>query len=183
VKPGHIDGAAGLKPIGTFYFTQAMLLAVPAVFLAAWWFLFPLWPGPNYSHWRDPYLGMLLVVLGFEVAAFVMPMWRFHILMRERKDELIACADTLSTKIENLRLSQAHVDTGERAAHLKEQLAAMEREYWDIERMPTWPVDVATWRQFARTNVVLVLPLITKLVGAESVAGRILATLDEVLKK
>lgn len=84
-KPGHIDGAAGLKPVGSFYFFQAMLLAIPGLFLGIWWFLIPLWPGLGYSHWRDAYLGLLLVVVVFEIAAFVAPMWRFHTIMAESR--------------------------------------------------------------------------------------------------
>ncbi|MFL6125740.1 hypothetical protein [Actinophytocola sp.] len=34
--------STGPLPIGNFYFHQAGLLAVPGVFLAAWWVLIPL---------------------------------------------------------------------------------------------------------------------------------------------
>jgi hypothetical protein len=34
VHPGHLDGAAGLQPLGEFYFFQALLVSLPAVFLA-----------------------------------------------------------------------------------------------------------------------------------------------------
>jgi hypothetical protein len=181
-KPGHIDGAAGLKPIGSFFFAQAMLLAIPAVFLGAWWFLFPLWP-VQYGYWRDPYLAMLVVVVAFEMAAFVAPMWRFHIIMQDQKDALTARADELSPLMESLKAAQADAETEQESSQLKQRLAAVQREYWDIETMPTWPVDLATWRRFARNNAVLVLPLVTKLMGADTVVGRILAALDDVLKK
>ena len=57
VVPGHVDGAAGLKPVGDFFFFQAMVVAVPAVYLTLWWFLIPYWP--RYEGWRQPYLGLL----------------------------------------------------------------------------------------------------------------------------
>src|SRR5262249_20889856 len=44
VRPGHIDGCAGLKPVGDFYFYQAMVTALPALFIAVWLFVIPLWP-------------------------------------------------------------------------------------------------------------------------------------------
>ena len=44
VSPGHIDGAAGLKPFGDFCLYQAMVVAIPGVFLAVWTFLIPAWP-------------------------------------------------------------------------------------------------------------------------------------------
>lgn len=56
VWPGHVDGAAGLRPIGDFYFFQAMVAGIPAMFLAAWWFLIPL-KGDRYARWRDPTWG------------------------------------------------------------------------------------------------------------------------------
>jgi hypothetical protein len=35
-RPGHVDGAAGLKPVGDYYVLQALLLAIPAAFLLTW---------------------------------------------------------------------------------------------------------------------------------------------------
>jgi hypothetical protein len=29
VRPGHLDGMGGLKPVGDFYFFQAMVVAIP----------------------------------------------------------------------------------------------------------------------------------------------------------
>jgi hypothetical protein len=55
VQPSHVDGVAGMKPLGEFYFYQAMVVGIPAVFLAVWWFLFPIWPR-DYSHWEDSYV-------------------------------------------------------------------------------------------------------------------------------
>ena len=36
VQPGHPDGAAGMKPLGDFFFRQAMLAGMPADDLACW---------------------------------------------------------------------------------------------------------------------------------------------------
>ena len=57
VWPGHVDGAAGLKPLGGFYFFQAMVAAIPAMFLAAWWVLIPL-KGDRYARWRSVFGGV-----------------------------------------------------------------------------------------------------------------------------
>ncbi len=61
-EPAHLDGAAGLRPVGELYFFQALVLAVPAVYLAGWWYVFPLFDG-RYSDWSDPYL-LSFAILG-----------------------------------------------------------------------------------------------------------------------
>lgn len=88
VWPGHVDGAAGLKPLGDFYFFQAMVTAIPAMFLAAWWLLIPL-RGERYARWRDPYLGGLAVAITLEVLAFVVPLLWFHREMVKAKRGLL----------------------------------------------------------------------------------------------
>ncbi len=40
VQPGYPDGAVGLSSVGTLYFFQAQLLAIPALFFAIWSLLF-----------------------------------------------------------------------------------------------------------------------------------------------
>ena len=63
VSPGHIDGAAGLKPFGDFCLYQAMVVAIPGVFLAVWTFLIPAWPEltmrGRYIQWMHPYMALL----------------------------------------------------------------------------------------------------------------------------
>ena len=46
VQPGHIDGVAGLKPVDEFYFRQAMIVAIPAIYLAVWLLILEVWPTP-----------------------------------------------------------------------------------------------------------------------------------------
>lgn len=41
LRPDHVDGAAGLKPVGDFYFRQAMIAAIPVAFLGTWVLLIP----------------------------------------------------------------------------------------------------------------------------------------------
>src|SRR3954454_23247340 len=85
VFPGHMDGAAGLKPLGAFCLHQALILAIPAAFLAVWSFLIPAWPEVSvrsrYQSWVHPYMGLLAFCLLLEVLVFVLPMWWFHSAM------------------------------------------------------------------------------------------------------
>ena len=92
--PGHVDGAAGLKPVGSYFLYQALVLAIPAAFLIAWSFLFliPRWSS-RYSAWRGPHLALLVVALGIEVLGFVTPIWGFHRTMQKQKQDHFREAD------------------------------------------------------------------------------------------
>lgn len=161
-KYGHIDRAAGLKPIGDFYFFQAMVVAIACLYIAVWWFIIPLFPW--YSHWRSPYLGLLAIGLLFEIFSFFLPMGIFHAIMREQKIRWLAEADELGKKIvdlENKILMAA--DPGE-TNDLQKQLDILQEKYWEIEHMPTWPIDAQTRRRFTVNNLLLFLPFFSDLV-------------------
>jgi hypothetical protein len=99
-KHGQIDRAAGLKPIGDLYFFQAMVVAIPCLYIAIWWFIIPLLP--QYEHWRIPYLGLLAIGLTFEILSFFDPMWVFHLIMQAQKIKYLTEADVLSKAIVDL---------------------------------------------------------------------------------
>jgi hypothetical protein len=183
VRPGHLDGAAGLKPVGDLYFFQALLTSLPAVFLAAWWVLIPLWPGGRYATWREPYLVLLAPAIVFEVLAFLVPMWSFHTLMARQKSDLLQEADDLSARLD-LTLAWLREPSGPQPPGVPaDQLASLTQMYWNIERMPTWPVDVKTWRRFIVNNLAIGLPLMSRAVGADRLLGRVLELLGGMLKQ
>jgi hypothetical protein len=162
--PGHLDGAAGLKPVGDLFFFQSMVAAIPAIFLAAWWLLIPVWPR-DYSFWRAPYVGLLAASIVVEMLAFFVPMWFFHVAMRTEKERLLQTADKLSEQVAALQVELAQPTHDPPRHELQERLSLMTKQYWDIEQMPTWPVDFKTRRHFALSNVTLVLPLLSEVVG------------------
>ena len=157
VKPGHLDGVSGLKPIGNFYFSQAMITALPAVFLFVWWLIIPFFP--QYETWRRPYLGLLAVAITYEILAFVLPLWLFHEEMVKQKQALLEEADTWSYKIDEIRNQLEIAETSEECEVLKERLSFLTKRYLDIEQMFTWPVDIQTIIKFASTNATLSIPL------------------------
>jgi hypothetical protein len=162
VTPGHVDGAAGLKPVGDFYFFQAMVVAIPAVFLAVWWFLIPVWPR-DYADWREPYVGLLAIAVAIEVFAFLVPLWSFHKTMKARKQALQTEADKLCVKINEIQRKLMDESSSDEKTDLREQLTYMTDQFRKIERMPTWPVDTRTRRLFGMNNVLLLTPLIGRL--------------------
>lgn len=163
VTPGHLDGVGGLKPVGEYFLFQAMVAAIPAVFLATWWVLIPL-RGERYERWRDPYLGLLVIAIVLELLAFIAPMWFFHREMATQKADLLREADRLSGEIASLSKQVASAAEDE-AGRLRERMATVTERYWALESLPTWPVDVKTRRRFRLNNLALFLPLLGKLVG------------------
>lgn len=161
VVPGHIDGAGGLKPIGEFYLFQAMVASIPAIFLAVWLILIPIWP-KDYSRWESSYIVLLIVSIIVEVLAFIMPLLLFHQEMKRQKNEYLKVADELSIKINHLKSRiSTNLNYSEKEL-IKTNIDEMTEYYWAIEKMPTWPVDNTTRRLFSYENVLLLLPLVGK---------------------
>lgn len=172
VQPGHLDGVAGLKPIGDFYFKQAKVVAIPAAFLAVWLLILQLQLIDRYSRWRTSYAGLLGLALVFEVLAFLLPLWSFHQEMVRRKTEHLEKADKLGQEINQVQLDLTTEQDAQRRELLKDRLASMTKRYWDIESLSTWPVAVQTRRLFKRNNVALLLPLILELLSSNTNLGK-----------
>lgn len=174
--PGHLDGAAGLRPVGNLYFYQATLLAIPAVYLAAWWVLIPL-VNSRYMIWRDPYVGLLAFVVACEILAFVVPMLMFHRAMLDRQRELFDEADRLSDKIATAARHERTTGEPQEAVDVAAALA----RYQAIEKMPTWPVDMRLRRRFGIRNVVLLAPVAAEMLGADQSTQDLLERLQKIL--
>ena len=161
-KYGHIDGAAGLKPIGDFYFFQAVVMAIPCLYLAIWWFITPSFDW--YSDWSDAYLALLAIGLLFEILSFFLPMWTFHLLMQEQKIKYLADADELSKKMVELEEKIIRTADPREIDNLQKQLDFQQQKYGEIEHMPTWPVDAQTRQRFTINNLLLFLPFFSDIV-------------------
>jgi len=141
------------------HFFQAMVTAIPAIFLAVWWFLFPVWHS-NYSLWEDAYLILLSFAMMIEILAFLVPLWKFHKIMAGAKTRLLEDADKLGLEISDLqrgREPERHDGSGKLLhGRIEDKIQC----YWAIENMPTWPVDMKTGRRFKFNNVLLFIPLL-----------------------
>ena len=166
VIAGHLDSVGGLKPVGDFYFHQAMIVAIPAVFLAIWLLLIPL-PRfqSRYQYWQKPYAGLLALAIGVEVLAFLIPLWSFHREMEKQKRMLLEEADKLSPEIAEIQRKLAEGAPSEDMKALKESLTDKTERYRIIEELPVWPIDVRTKRLFSFNNVALLIPLMSEYTG------------------
>lgn len=160
---GHPDKVAGLEPIGYYYFVQAMVASIPALFLSAWLLINAIRPNPGYTAWQAAYLGLLPIAIAFEILAFFVPVWLFHREMRDQKKLLLAVADTLSYDIAELKGKLADLQNMADYETGKARIAEMTGRFQDIETMPTWPVAVGVRRRFALSNLALIAPVIIEL--------------------
>ncbi len=164
IQPSHVDGVAGMKPLGDFYFYQAMVVGIAAIFLAVWWFLFPIWPR-DYSAWREPYALLLGIAIAIEILAFLAPVWAFHRIMLKAKAGWMEEADRLSLEIADLRSRKESSQDPESREELALEIEEKSLRFWAIENMPTWPVDVHTSRRFRLSNLLLLVPLFGDIIG------------------
>jgi hypothetical protein len=178
VNPEHLDGVAGLRPVGRLYFFQSALVAVPGAFLAVWWFVIPLLGG-RYSVWRGVYAGLLVFVVACEFFAFLAPMWSFHRIMSKGKEEFLDEADHISDQA--AQIQNELLDSGSESdiAQLEDKLGRLTKRYQAIVQMPTWPVDTTIRRRFAVNNLLLLVPVVAQVLGAP---GSVQNLLDNVQK-
>jgi hypothetical protein len=179
VQPGHPDEAAGLKPVGDLYFFQAMVVAIPALYLAVWWFLIPTFE--QYTYWRAPYLGLLAVALTVELLAFLVPLSFFHQEMQAQKAKLLDEADKLGRAVSTVQAALTEAKTEQERNELKDRLSSMTERYWAIERMPTWPVDTKVRRRFTLNNLALFLPLLSQSIHVSGGWQKALEELQKIL--
>ena len=161
LKPGHPDGAAGLKPLGDFYLYQAFLTAIPCLHLGLWITLISLGVSTNLDHWFEPYLLLLGIAIAFEASAACIPLWVLHKEMLRLKRRMLGKADQMSREIIDLRerLAAGNLDRDETLR----VIASKEEWYRTVEHMPTWPLDLSDWRKFTIGNLALVAPLFLEL--------------------
>lgn len=181
MQPGHPDGAAGLKPLGDFYFFQAMLLALPIAFVAVWVMLIPIWSYHDYTHWQGPYLTLLIVGLAIEIGAFVLPMWTIHQDMVRGKAALQDKADALGREIVTLRAKLTSTTDAQAQSALNDQVDLLGKQYEELEHVPTWPVDLSTRRRFAASNLAMFLPVVVQTIGATGPWQRLADVMERFL--
>ncbi len=164
LMPGHPDKAGGFKPIGDFFFYESIVVAVPAIYLAAWSLSIVL-ARTRYAGWLRPYLGLLVLAIVLEVMAFFLPMRSIHALMREQKTMLLAHADQLSRKIESLQERLCEQQPTSKRQQMKDSVTDLTEACKRIEQVPTWPIDPSIRRRFSFGNIALFLPFITFALG------------------
>ncbi|WP_406436882.1 hypothetical protein OHB00_22350 [Streptomyces sp. NBC_00631] len=178
LMPDHPDGAAGLRPIGRFYFRLSLIVGLPAVYLAVWWLLIPLLPA-DYGGWRVPYLGLLPIAIGFEVFAFVLPMRGVHQLMQQQSGRWSTQAARIMPQIRSAQNALIAATSGH--DDLTNRLKVLMNRYNTLSHAPTWPIDPALRRWFTLNNTALFIPFLSYIGGSPAFWAQV-ATLIGGLK-
>lgn len=158
---GHPDRVGGFKPVGDFFFYESIIIAIPAIFLAAWYLVIWLVLAKSpYSGWLPALPVFLAAAIVLEVLAFFLPMRPIHTFMRGQKTSLLTEADKLSLKIDSFqkRLWQSQLTSEHQ--QMKDSIADLTEMWKQIEKIPTWPIDPSIRRRFSIANVALLLPFV-----------------------
>ena len=159
ITPGHFDGVCGLKPIGDFYLFQAVLLAIPILWLGAWWaWIIPSYKDVNctltgqpqflFREWQGPFFIQWLVVLGYFYTGFVRPFLTLRHRIRTKKAGLNReDAALLEHEIFELQ-GQLVSDPAGARANVANDIDSLSRRLWSIRTMPDWPMDPLTLAKY-----------------------------------
>ncbi len=172
IRPSALDGAGGLASVGGYFFRQASIASMPAIYISLWLLLIPAFP--RYKSWLEPYCGLLVVALAFTVLAFVLPLWAFHGEMQRQKDAYGEKADEIAGRINTLRDEWFAADDQVAQAQLRAEIEAQTQIYREIDALPTWPVAPATRRRFTINNTILTFPLAVRGLDQLGIGGDIL---------
>jgi hypothetical protein len=196
IHPGHVDGAAGLKPVGDFFIFQGFLIALPAFHLSLWLLIMTFLPFPDLTRWKIPYLTFLIVMVIIGIFAFFWPLRSFHDAMVRQKQDELKRADALSLELSRIRSAIAEQtilepingqpgspgSVTERApSALRDRLDLLSKQYWDIEHMPTWPINGEILRRFTLQYFTPILTLMIFLVKEKEVLEEVWKQLSPVL--
>lgn len=165
LEPENLDEACGLRPLGYFYFYQAAIMMVPAIYFAIWWLVIPLIDWIDYGYWRLPFLGLLLITLIMEFMILLFPLFSLHGEMITQKQEWLIKADILNQRASQIYDELIQINNSQSSDELEMQLNQIKRRYTGIENMPTWPVDSKLFRQFLFSNITISIPLLSQIFG------------------
>ena len=169
VQPGHPDGAGGLRPLGDFFFRQAMLAGLPAVYVAVWLTFFKQSLIGIAATTRTVFLALLPVFVFIEAAAFLCPMWAFHRVMLRQKRSYSAQADEIARRISTTQAQLRGSTDPIRLEELNTRLTLDLKLHAEMESLPTWPVSKQVRRRFALQNLILVAIPLLRFLDAEVV--------------
>lgn len=167
IQINHHDQSGGLKPLGDLAFNIAIILLIPAIFLAIWGFVTTFFKDPaleGYITLWGSLFRQLLVVLGIlSIFAFIQPLYKIHLRMEEYAQKIRAELDSLSLKIETLShelRSEADEIEPQQGEEKLRTIGFMKKVYDENSQIPTWPFNWKTIFRFASAQAIPVLSLI-----------------------
>jgi len=167
IQINHHDQSGGLKPLGDLAFNIALILLIPAIFLAIWGFVTTFFKDPSLEGYVTLWGGLfrqLLVLLGvLSIFAFIQPVYKIHLRMEDYAQKIRAELDSLSLKIETLshelRSEADEIDPQQGEEKLR-TIGFMKKVYDENSQIPTWPFNWKTILRFASAQAIPLFSLI-----------------------
>ena len=164
IRPGHFDGANGFRPVGDFYLYQAVLTAIPLLWLSGWALATPWYHGSQcYAHPIDPAYtlrvslqcyGQWLVVACFTYVGFVRPVLKLRARLKRTRAELLAKrVPEIESEIVRLKTTLAGTPEEKARTSIEARIHDLAREHWAIRTMSCWPMDKATFSKYAPLEI------------------------------
>src|SRR5262249_37556209 len=109
----HPDHSGGLRPLGDLCLTNALILSVPGIYLAAWLIVIPGFGADHnrYAVYVPYYEVLLAVIFGLALITFALPLYAVHRAMLRQRDRLQGPLYELGARIDALTrsmLAEAH---------------------------------------------------------------------------
>ena len=161
LKLNHPDQCGGFRPLGDLCLWNALLVTVPAIYLAAWVVI-----GPRMPIYGTTYVGLhttfLVVLAVLAPLTFIAPLWTVHGEMVRESGRLRAEVDHVGQQIDRLSrelLERSASMTAEDAAAMAQDLEIRQANYKRTERIPTWPIDLGLALRFGSSQLLPLLSL------------------------
>jgi hypothetical protein len=181
LQVSHPDNCGGLRPLGDLCLTNALILSIPAIFLAAWLTVIPAY-GPfsvRYSSYVSFYYVLLWIVVVLALVTFFQPLYGVHLAMVRERFRLQAPLDEVEQRIALLTqrlLEQARNANTEQLDDFRKQLGALREIYELNAHVPVWPFDGKLLGRFSLAQFIPLLSL-------TGVTPAIVSTLERVFPR
>ncbi len=160
VAPLHPDKAGGLRCLGYYVLTTAVMLGAVGLLFGMRIFRYQLG------------LESISFESSFELALYVMvlplflftPIWRAHQLMVAEREKIMM--EVASRFEQQYNTSVANIRAGALAQEQVDEISALQKLYEIAEKAPTWPLNTEILSQFSAAVILpVIMPLILDLVG------------------
>jgi hypothetical protein len=172
LQVSHPDHCGGFRPVGDVCLTNALILTMPATFLAIWLTA----NRPEFSYYTSYYHDLLWIVFVLALVAFVQPVYGVHLAMQRDRLRLQKSVDDVDQRIADLTselLAEAGSADANRLDELRRQLSALREIYEANSVIPTWPFDR---RVVSRFSLAQFIPLL----GLTGIGPSVVSTLERV---
>ncbi|MDK2831375.1 MAG: hypothetical protein PWQ75_1127 [Methanolobus sp.] len=153
---GHADKCGGLSPLGDLCLWNAIIVTIPAVYLASW-IIIGMITEPDSSYflksmeYSSLFFKLLLVPAFFAIIAFFLPLWSTHQVMlkwRKKKQSQMDHLEQLINKLESRILEDANNMDEKEYEQIFREREIMEQIYHQSRRIPVWPFNISIISKF-----------------------------------